>query len=102
MPVLPNFLAVGRGAECVGPAVMEAFRQHFHEAVNVGGTESGFLARWNTFRESLLSAAWMSAEDSEEDRLRHESIDNMGAQLDVRFPFCYSILFFFFISFTNT
>lgn len=80
---------------------MEAFRQHFHEAVNVGGTEPGFMARWNVFRESLLSAAWMSAEDSEDDQFRHESINNMGAQLDVWLPL--SLLNpTVFSSFTNT
>lgn len=85
MPVLPNYLAVGRGSECVAPEVIEAFRQHFHEAINVGGTELGFMVRWNSFREKLLNAAWVSAPESEDDHLRQESLDSMSAQLDVRF-----------------
>lgn len=65
---------------------MEAFRQHFHEAINVGGTERGFMARWNGFREKLLNAAWVSAGESEDDHLRQENLNDMSAQLDVRFP----------------
>lgn len=105
MPVLPNYLAVGRGSGCVAPGVMEAFRQYFHEAINVGGTELGFKARWDGFKEKLLSAAWVSAGESEDDHLRQENVDDMSAQLDVRSPLqlltLLVILLLFFSSFTD-
>lgn len=57
MSDMPNYLAPQGGNQEPSGGLIRAFRTHFSQGINVGGTEQEFFAEFEGFRKGFINAA---------------------------------------------